>query len=89
MNDSPNRPETTAAIVRELRERVVGHPRLMTAAADEIERLERERDEMSALALRDGREVERLHIELRAAQDALAHILQDPRNRIVMDPHHG
>lgn len=39
MTDTPSRPETTATIVRELRERVVGHPRLMTAAADEIERL--------------------------------------------------
>ena len=65
-----HREQTPAALVRELRERVVGHPRLMTAAADEIERLERERDEMSVLAVRDGREVERLMAEvarLRAA----------------------
>lgn len=63
-DQTPMTDRTTAAIVRELRERVVGHPRLLTAAADEIERLERERDEMSALALRDGREVERLRAVL-------------------------
>ncbi|MDA8251639.1 MAG: hypothetical protein M0Z28_21055 [Rhodospirillales bacterium] len=65
-----NHTHLTTDLVRDLRERVVGHPRLMTEAADEIERLERERDEMSVLAVRDGREVERLMAEvarLRAA----------------------
>lgn len=59
-----NHTHLTTDLVRDLRERVVGHPRLMTEAADEIERLERERDEMSVLAVRDGREVERLRAAL-------------------------